>query len=498
MGSTTRATALVLEALTQARPASPLLPKAALWLMNERSGSHWSTTQETSYAILALADYIQVSGELAPNYDFELYLNADLLYSGSIGTANALEPLPEIIVPLDDLADGANHVRIVKNGAGMLYYALTLRVSHLSDGFVAVQPAGSGLSVTRTYQLADGGARTLDSFQVGDLVEVHLSVEASDDAWYVIIDDPLPAGLEALNERLNITSHAAGGDLPTWSEYGYNRKDVHDERVTLFVTFLSSGRHEYDYLARATTAGEFSALPTEVYLMYEPETWARSASQRLHIGQVQAPFWPPGDLDRNCRVNKFDLKQVLAPWNARAGQQGYYPTSDLDQNGLVDVVDVARVAVNWGQVCSLDSSSLATWTDWVPSLRLEPATLDVSSGQQYTLTVRLDESRAPGEGLALNGYQFRLDFDPALLQVDDVAIRPGYEALGPHVDTAGGNVTSGAFRYGAGAELQQNDSLAVLTLSALGDGQADFALNDVRAVWIGPPHTVYLPLVSEE
>ncbi|MCP4517708.1 MAG: hypothetical protein GY824_21085, partial [Delftia sp.] len=151
MASTTRATALVLDALVQVRPASPLLPKAALWLMNERNGSHWRTTQETSYAILALADYVQVSGELAADYDFEIYLNASLLYSGSIGTANALELMPEIIVLLDALVDGANHVRIVKNGTGKLYYALTLRVSHLSDGFVAVQPSGSGISVTRSF-----------------------------------------------------------------------------------------------------------------------------------------------------------------------------------------------------------------------------------------------------------------------------------------------------------------------------------------------------------
>jgi hypothetical protein len=107
----------------------------------------------------------------------------------------------------------------------------------------------------------------------------------------------------------------------------------------------------------------------------------------------------------------------------------------------------------------------------------------------------LDEASALGEGLTLNGYQFRLDFDPALLRVDDVAIRPEYETLGPDVDTVSGNVTSGAFRYGAGAELEQGASLAVFTFNALGDGQADFALSDVRAVWVGPPYTFYLPLV---
>jgi hypothetical protein len=496
MASTTRATALVLESLTHIRPGSPLLPKAARWLMDRRVGGHWRTTQETAYAILALADYIQVSGELQPDYSYEVYLNDELLSSGAITAANSLDPIPTIVAPSDLLAYGDNHVRLIKRGTGQLYYALTLRASHLSDGFVPVQPAGSGIIVTRQYQRAGDGYTASQSgsdFNVGDLIEVHLSVEATDDAWYVIIDDPLLAGCEALNERLNTTSHTPGtGRVPfTWRTYGYNRKDVHDERVTLFVTHLTAGRHEYDYLVRATTPGEFSALPTEISLMYDPDTWARSASLRCRISveEVTLPAWISGDFDRDCRVTDFDLRQVVVPWNTRAGEPGYDAARDMDRDGDMDVVDVVRVAANWGSVCSPHDPWLFTLKALDPSLRVEPMGLTVTPGVAYTVAVTLDE---PTD---VDGYQFSLRFDPTVVQVSDVAMTPGYGTLGPHVDEAAGLVTCGAFRYGRGGTLSEDTSLAHVTFIGLQDGTTDFALEAIQFMQVGPPTRFFLPLI---
>jgi hypothetical protein len=499
MASTTRATALVLEAFTQVRPASPLPPKAALWLMNQRSGGHWQTTQETAYAILALADYVQVSGELAPDYRYEVTLNGELLGAGVVSATNALQPIPAIVAPSHLLADGDNHVHLVKQGTGRLYYVLTLRTVHLHDGFAAVRPLGSGISVTREYRRAGDGGGTAQTWQVGDLISVNLVVEASDDAWYVIINDPLPAGCEALNERLNTNSHPANGgagDLH-WRSYGYNRKDVYDERVTLFVTQLTAGRYEYDYLMRATTPGEFSVLPAEVYLMYEPDTWARSASQRLRIGanQVTLPLRFKGDFDRDCRVTAFDLKQVLVPWNTRAGESGYDPARDIVRNGalVIDVLDVVRVASDWGRVCSFPPSPLTTLEAHQPPAWVAPGGLNVVAGNAYTVTVMLDAT----DLLSLNGYQFDLNFDPALVRVDALAVRPGYEVLGPHVDAGAGQLTAGAFRYGEGEVLDGDGSLglATITFTALGDGYAGFVLGAVQVAQIGPPHEFYLPVI---
>jgi uncharacterized protein YfaS (alpha-2-macroglobulin family) len=56
--------------------------------------------------------------------------------------------------------------------------------------------------------------------------------------------------------------------------------------VVFFTTHLSSGSHTFMYLARATQAGLFNAMPTQVYLMYAPEQWGRSVSGTITVGEI--------------------------------------------------------------------------------------------------------------------------------------------------------------------------------------------------------------------
>ena len=51
MASTTRTTALVLDALVQVQPEHPLVTKAVRWLLGKRQGKSWGTTQETSFTL---------------------------------------------------------------------------------------------------------------------------------------------------------------------------------------------------------------------------------------------------------------------------------------------------------------------------------------------------------------------------------------------------------------------------------------------------------------
>jgi uncharacterized protein YfaS (alpha-2-macroglobulin family) len=194
--------------------------------------------------------------------------------------------------PPGQLRTGENLIRIVlgapgEEPSGRLYYAVTMSTYRTpGQGTVpALRAQERSIGVEREYRLHDGQAPAT-SFQPGDLVEVRLTLDVPEETWYVVVDDPLPAGFEALNERLGTTSHLATvyeEPVYYWQEYGYNRKEVRDERVTFFVNQLMPGLHTYTYLMRATTTGSFTALPTQVYPMYEPEVWSRSESIYVRI-----------------------------------------------------------------------------------------------------------------------------------------------------------------------------------------------------------------------
>jgi uncharacterized protein YfaS (alpha-2-macroglobulin family) len=128
--------------------------------------------------------------------------------------------------------------------------------------------------VVRTYR---GVGNAANSIQAGQLVRVELTITFEQGASFLIIEDPLPGGLEALNESLNTTTHAASAEgcydydcepVYYWEEYGYNNKEIHPDRVTFFITEVSPGTITITYLARATHSGTFVALPTEVYAMW--------------------------------------------------------------------------------------------------------------------------------------------------------------------------------------------------------------------------------------
>ncbi len=284
LASQTRSTALALSAFVTIRPEHPYQPEIVRWLMAQRRNHGWGTTNETSYAIIALTDHLEATSysDAAATTPYSVALGDELIVEGTLGKG---EPAVSLEIPMGQLEVGENPIRIVGEGPTPLYYVLSRRL-YRPENPVA---AAGYVSVTRTYVNVHN--EPIDEIAAGQLVKVQVTVEILENVGYVMVEDYLPGGLEALNERLNTTSYAAEDeyvrerDRFRWIEYGYNHKEVRDDRVTFFVTEMGSGTHTYTYLARATRAGRFVALPAQVSSMYDPTIWGRSASGTLRILQ---------------------------------------------------------------------------------------------------------------------------------------------------------------------------------------------------------------------
>ena len=68
-----------------------------------------------------------------------------------------------------------------------------------------------------------------------------------------------------------------------WYRTWYEHQNLRDERVEAFTSLLWEGVHEYTYVARATTPGSFIVPPTKAEEMYFPETFGRSASDKVIV-----------------------------------------------------------------------------------------------------------------------------------------------------------------------------------------------------------------------
>ena len=285
MASTTRSTALALSAFTRIRPNHALEPDIVRWLMGQRRQQGWGTTNETSFAILGLTDHLLAAQDATAETTYSVVLNGDLIAGGALGPE---EPAVSLEIPVGEMETGLNSLHIQQSDGGRLYYLINSRIYLAQE---EIEPAGV-IEVSRDY-LDLRTDRPITTVVPGDLVRVRLVVDMPDNGSYIIVEDQLPGGLEALNERLNTTSHVATVEdwiepRYYWQEYGYNQKEVHGDRVSFFITDLSSGQHIYTYLARATHQGEFVALPVEVSAMYDLATWGRSASGRLVVAPPES------------------------------------------------------------------------------------------------------------------------------------------------------------------------------------------------------------------
>jgi uncharacterized protein YfaS (alpha-2-macroglobulin family) len=279
MASSTRSTALALAAFTRIDPEHEFIPGIVQYLIDIRRPYGWGSTNETAFTILALTDHLLSLRQSTEGVAYDIELNGQSIASGALSPA---EPAFTAEIYATQLQPGFNVLRLRQSGSGRLYYAITSRMLLSQD---AISSAGS-VEVRREY-LDPITNVPLESIQAGQLVKVSLTVTLPRDGFYVIVEDHLPGGFEALNESLNTTSHEQINEWEEphyfWETYGYNQKEVHFDKVSFFITEFGTGQQVITYLARVTHAGSFTALPVEVSAMYDETLWGRSESTVLTV-----------------------------------------------------------------------------------------------------------------------------------------------------------------------------------------------------------------------
>ncbi len=292
MSTDTRTAAMVLRALVQAAPQSETLAPAVRWLMTARSAARWETTQENAWAIMALTDYMVLTGELAGEYAYGLSLNGDSLKTGSVEPATVDQVVVQQ-VPIGDLERrGPNAVEMTRSeGAGKLYYSAFLNYYLPID---QLRPLSRGIHVQRQYTYLDAAGKPSERPVLNGLIEVKLTIIAPHDLYYLVIEDALPAGCEAIDPALAISrriDESAGlapvgepaAEGPAWRQYWPTHTEYRDELVALFATSLERGTYEYVYTMRCSAPGLYNVLPALAYEMYSPDVMGRSAGEQLLI-----------------------------------------------------------------------------------------------------------------------------------------------------------------------------------------------------------------------
>ena len=283
--SDTRTTALVLSALTRVEPESDLLANAVRWLMIARDGDHWTTTQETVWSVIGLTDWMVITGELQGNYDYNISINRELQTEGTV-TPETVREGATIEIPISELStDELNRLTIARGeGEGVLYYTTHM---NLRLPAAEAEAINRGINVQREYFLNDDPDTKITSAHIGDTITVRVTMTLTQDVYYFVLEDPIPAGTEGVNTSLLTTSQEVEGpNLQSqyrrynpywyWGWWWFDRTEMRDEQVNLYADFLPRGTYVYTYQLQATTPGEFQTMPSHAYAFYMPEVFGRT------------------------------------------------------------------------------------------------------------------------------------------------------------------------------------------------------------------------------
>jgi uncharacterized protein YfaS (alpha-2-macroglobulin family) len=289
--STARPAARLLTALLAVDPGHALIgPLVGTLVEQGRAESRqWWNTQDYGAATLALLEFERVRREAgaAPVR----------VWSGRRTLVDAKDAAgaPETTVSLDRLVergpDGRRVVRLALEGGGApVFYFLTVRETTRRP---RLEPVDRGIQVERWYEDVRTG-QPIVRVAEGELVRVRLRVTVPAERHFVVLDDPLPAGLEPVDLSLRTVSPFGGEEALTGEElaergstwaYGswdsglwspFDHKEMRDDRVVYSATVLWKGTYTVSYLARATTAGTFLYPPAHAEEMYNPGVNGRS------------------------------------------------------------------------------------------------------------------------------------------------------------------------------------------------------------------------------
>jgi uncharacterized protein YfaS (alpha-2-macroglobulin family) len=288
-----RLDAVVLRAMMEARPDSPLVPKLVRGLLQERERGRWSNTQTNAWVLLALNAYFRQYEATPPDFEARMWLGES--FAGHHRFEGRSAERFRTRIPMDFVSEqtgqeGRTNLFLQKKGNGRMYYRVAM--DYVPED-VQLSARDRGFSVERSFELM-GSSGAIEKREGGGLVveagarlRVKIDVSAPDERHHVALVDPLPAGFTSVDGSGEASSRyeATGGNyffLPPARPW-HDHVNMREDQTEVFSVSMAPGEETYAYTIRATTPGTYVVPPARAEEMYHSEVFGRGASTTITV-----------------------------------------------------------------------------------------------------------------------------------------------------------------------------------------------------------------------
>jgi len=261
----------------------PLLDRLLKGLLDQRRAGIWPNGYDNAQALTALLAYHLLETEPS-NFQISVELDGKILGKGQFQGLNTKPYSLSIVSP--NLPKTQKELVLKKSGQGKLHYLTAYRYRLPGN-----QPGRlNGLRVTRylhpaneTTVLAQQDLAIANqpiTVQTGQVFDLELEIITDHPLDHLLITDPLPAGLEAIDSSLQTAPQYQQAQGSNWE---INYQQIHRDQVVASSDRLEAGVYHLHYLVRSVTPGLFDWPGAEAHLQYAPEVFGRCASAQLEV-----------------------------------------------------------------------------------------------------------------------------------------------------------------------------------------------------------------------
>ncbi len=240
--------------------------------LKKHLGTVYHSTLDNGWLSLMLARYIE---------------NAKL--TTALGSVNGQQIKPN--TPLSYLKTALSKLPSFQIGQEGKVYATGMIEGYLKNE-QAERQVNKGFDIQRRYERLnpDGSWTPTAEFKVGDVVRITLLVSSDRDNEYIVLEDYLPAGMEAINPAVAgqaLPAALQGRRAECWGTRRYQPDNTQylKDRVRFFANWWShdSGVRESYYLARVVKSGVMKSPAAKAEAMYEPEHYGLAVPYTITI-----------------------------------------------------------------------------------------------------------------------------------------------------------------------------------------------------------------------
>lgn len=291
--------ALVLSALLTEKPDHALAGKLVAELLLRRVGGAWHTTQDSAFALLAINQYWKAQEQDRPRFEARVWVGETPLVK-QLFEGRSTKAVVEHVA-MEKLSNAGGLDVIFERGSkdmvpasGTLFYEARLKYApavlpktDLDRGF-SIQKTVRAVPVAELGPALATLGETQTELDAKNMVVVDLLVVAPGARRFVVVDDPIPAGLSAFDASLatsseNVADLEFQGTRLTGFSSAWHRRELRDDRALFFVDEMPAGMYHFRYLARAHTPGSYVVPPTRALEMYQPEVYGRTRSSQVNV-----------------------------------------------------------------------------------------------------------------------------------------------------------------------------------------------------------------------